>query len=321
MTRERLFIFDTTLRDGAQTQGVDFSVEDKRQIALALDTSGRGLHRRRLAGRQSHRHGLLCRTSGPETCPLHRLRHDQAGRAQRRQRSVAGAGAGCALSMPSAWWARPAPIRSRWRWKFRWKRISTISPAPWKPFSAKSASRCSMPSISSTATRPIPTMPCPASRPPMRRAPDGSCCATPMAAPCRKRPIAIVSDVKDQAARRARWASMPITTPNKRWRCRWPRSAPARARSRARSNGLGERCGNANLCSLLPNLMLKEPFASQFETGVSLENLKQLTHVSRLAGRDPEPRAQPLCALCRRVGLHPQGRPACLGGDEESRDL
>ena len=47
-------------------------------------------------------------------------------------------------------------------------------------------------------------------------------------------------------------------------------------------NGLGERCGNANLCSLLPNLMLKEPFASQFETGVTRENLAQLTHVSRL---------------------------------------
>ena len=27
MTRERLTLFDTTLRDGAQTQGVDFSVE------------------------------------------------------------------------------------------------------------------------------------------------------------------------------------------------------------------------------------------------------------------------------------------------------
>ena len=40
MNKERLFIFDTTLRDGAQTQGVDFSVEDKRQIALALDDLG-----------------------------------------------------------------------------------------------------------------------------------------------------------------------------------------------------------------------------------------------------------------------------------------
>src|SRR5476649_1348800 len=40
MTRERITLFDTTLRDGAQTQGVDFSVEDKRQIALALDSLG-----------------------------------------------------------------------------------------------------------------------------------------------------------------------------------------------------------------------------------------------------------------------------------------
>src|SRR5258707_2390341 len=40
MSRERLYLFDTTLRDGAQTQGVDFSVEDKRQIALALDGLG-----------------------------------------------------------------------------------------------------------------------------------------------------------------------------------------------------------------------------------------------------------------------------------------
>ena len=40
MTRDRLFIYDVTLRDGAQTQGVDFSVEDKHQIALTLDALG-----------------------------------------------------------------------------------------------------------------------------------------------------------------------------------------------------------------------------------------------------------------------------------------
>jgi 2-isopropylmalate synthase len=40
MTRERLYLFDTTLRDGALTTGVDFSLEDKRQIAAMLDELG-----------------------------------------------------------------------------------------------------------------------------------------------------------------------------------------------------------------------------------------------------------------------------------------
>ena len=37
---ERVFLFDTTLRDGAQTYGVDFSVADKIAIAQALDQLG-----------------------------------------------------------------------------------------------------------------------------------------------------------------------------------------------------------------------------------------------------------------------------------------
>lgn len=40
MARERLYLFDTTLRDGAQTQGVDFNVEDKKVLASALDKIG-----------------------------------------------------------------------------------------------------------------------------------------------------------------------------------------------------------------------------------------------------------------------------------------
>ena len=40
MSKERLYIFDTTLRDGAQTQGVDFSVNDKEKVASALDNLG-----------------------------------------------------------------------------------------------------------------------------------------------------------------------------------------------------------------------------------------------------------------------------------------
>src|SRR5262249_43375476 len=40
MTRERLYLFDTTLRDGAQTNGVDFTLSDKLAIAQMLDDLG-----------------------------------------------------------------------------------------------------------------------------------------------------------------------------------------------------------------------------------------------------------------------------------------
>ncbi len=40
MTKQRLFLFDTTLRDGQQTPGIDFSVEDKIAIAKLLDEFG-----------------------------------------------------------------------------------------------------------------------------------------------------------------------------------------------------------------------------------------------------------------------------------------
>ena len=40
MSKEKLYIFDTTLRDGAQTQGVDFSLDDKEKISVALDDLG-----------------------------------------------------------------------------------------------------------------------------------------------------------------------------------------------------------------------------------------------------------------------------------------
>ena len=36
MSKEKIYIFDTTLRDGAQTEGVNFSIDDKNKIAKAL---------------------------------------------------------------------------------------------------------------------------------------------------------------------------------------------------------------------------------------------------------------------------------------------
>ncbi|MDJ0514218.1 MAG: citramalate synthase [Methyloceanibacter sp.] len=47
-------------------------------------------------------------------------------------------------------------------------------------------------------------------------------------------------------------------------------------------NGLGERCGNANLTSIVPTLLLKEHYAERFETKISPETLGTLTHASRI---------------------------------------
>ena len=46
-------------------------------------------------------------------------------------------------------------------------------------------------------------------------------------------------------------------------------------------NGIGERCGNANLATIIPTLMLKPVFSDRFEIGVSEAQLQDLTRVSR----------------------------------------
>ena len=48
----RVYLYDTTLRDGAQTNGVDFTLHDKRLIASLLDDPVR----RRAMGTAAHTH-------------------------------------------------------------------------------------------------------------------------------------------------------------------------------------------------------------------------------------------------------------------------
>ena len=75
-------------------------------------------------------------------------------------------------------------------------------------------------------------------------------------------------------------------------------------------NGLGERCGNANLTSLIPTLLLKEPYASQLDIGVSHDALKTLTRTSRLLddilNRVPSRQAPYVgsAAFAHKAGLH-----------------
>ncbi|MHC1708882.1 MAG: citramalate synthase [Methanomassiliicoccales archaeon] len=69
-------------------------------------------------------------------------------------------------------------------------------------------------------------------------------------------------------------------------------------------NGLGERCGNANLCSVIPNLVLK----MKVETGVkNLDQLSKLSHfVAEMANVSPDPRAPYVgkSAFAHKGGIH-----------------
>ncbi len=75
-------------------------------------------------------------------------------------------------------------------------------------------------------------------------------------------------------------------------------------------NGLGERCGNANLVTLIPSLLLKDPYSSLYETGVDLDKLSSLTSISRtlddILNRVPDKWAAYVgsSAFAHKAGLH-----------------
>ncbi len=75
-------------------------------------------------------------------------------------------------------------------------------------------------------------------------------------------------------------------------------------------NGIGERCGNANLISIVPTLALKPAFADRFETGISTEALTGISRLSRafdeLLNRAPEAQAPYVgaSAFATKAGIH-----------------
>jgi 2-isopropylmalate synthase len=75
-------------------------------------------------------------------------------------------------------------------------------------------------------------------------------------------------------------------------------------------NGLGERCGNANLVSIIPTLKLKPEFSEKFEIAISDEKLKTLAHVSHtiddMLNRAPNRHAPYVgeSAFATKAGIH-----------------
>ena len=75
-------------------------------------------------------------------------------------------------------------------------------------------------------------------------------------------------------------------------------------------NGLGERCGNANLISIIPSLILKKHFNNRFKINIDKTKLKEITKLSRILddilNRVPN-KASPYvgaAAFTHKAGLH-----------------
>lgn len=75
-------------------------------------------------------------------------------------------------------------------------------------------------------------------------------------------------------------------------------------------NGIGERCGNANLVTLIPTLALKEAYNARFEIGIDTEKLAGLTKLAHtfdeLLNRSPDHQAPYVgaSAFATKAGIH-----------------
>jgi len=280
MDDRRVYLFDSTLRDGAQTQGVDFSVADKQAIAEALDRFGVDYVEGGWPGANPTDDAFFAAPPAFE-----RARLTAFGMTRRPGRSAGNdPGLAALLGNPA-----PAVCMVGKAWDFHVDvalgiaRNENIAMIGESVAHARARGRETMFDaehfFDGYKSNPAYALDC------VREAHRAGArwivlCDT-NGGTMPEQVYAIVSAVKDKLP----GAALGIHVHNDTEQAVAVSLAAVRAGARqvqGTLNGLGERCGNANLCSLLPNLLLKEPFASQFETGISLENLKQITHVSRL---------------------------------------
>ena len=280
MTRERVYLFDTTLRDGAQTQGVDFSVEDKRTIALALDSIGIDYVEGGWPGANPTDTAFFS-----DVPRLQHARFTAFGMTKRSGRSAANDPGLAALLSTKA----PALCLVGKSWDFQ---VNVALEIPL----AENIDNIAESIAAVVAKKREALFDAEHFFDGYRSNPDYALSALKAAFDAGARWLVlcdtnggtlpedayrIVSEVKAKLPT----ANLGVHAHNDTEQAVAVSLAALRGGARqiqGTLNGLGERCGNANLCSVLPNLMLKKSYAEKFETGVSAEQLAKLTHVSRL---------------------------------------
>ncbi|MCW0235923.1 MAG: citramalate synthase [Ferrovibrio sp.] len=309
MARDRVYLFDTTLRDGAQTQGVDFSVEDKRVIAGALDRLGVAYIEGGWPGANPTDSEFFAAKPG-----LKRSKFVAFGMTRRPGRSAENDPGLAAILNASA----DAACLVGKSWDFQVDVALGISKAENLELIADSiaAAHKKLGEAMFDAEHFF----------------DGYKANPQFAFDCVKAALdagarwAVLCDTNggtmpweveritgEVVAKLGDGARLGIHTHNDTENAVANTLAAVRAGVRqvqGTLNGLGERCGNANLIALIPSLMLKPWFAEHVDIGLSAQDLTHLTATSRildeLLNRAPNRHAAYVgaSAFAHKGGLH-----------------
>ena len=308
MTRERLYLFDTTLRDGQQTQGVDFSLDDKQRIAMALDSLGLDYIEGGWPGANPTDSDFFAQAPKTRATFTAFGMTKRAGRSAANDEVLAGVlnantPAVCLVGKTHDFHVATAleiTLDENLE-NIRASIAHLVAQGREALFDAEHF-------FDGYKANPDYALAC--------------CKAAHEAGArwivlCDTNGGALPHDVR-KATKAVIEAGIPGThvgihthndTENAVANSLVAVAAGAR-QIQGTLNGLGERCGNANLTSLIPTLLLKEPFASQFDIGVSREKLTELTQISRLLdeilNRVPNAHAPYVgaSAFVHKAGLH-----------------
>jgi len=306
--KERLYLFDTTLRDGAQTTGVDFSVEDKRRIAAVLDELGVDYVEGGFPGANVTDTQFLAEPSS-----LVNARMTAFGMVKRAGRSVSN-DAGLQAVLSSRADAICLVAKS---WDYHVRVALGISNEE-----NLAAVEQSVKAIVDTGREAM--IDCEHFFDGFKGNRDYALAVARTAYEAGARWVVLcdtnggtlphqVERVVGEVAKVVPGSHLGIHTHNDTENAVANSLMAVRAGCRqvqGTLNGIGERCGNANLTSIIPTLLLKSEFADRFETQITPGCLRTLTHASRVLdevlNRSPDRHAPYVgeSAFATKAGIH-----------------
>ncbi len=280
MSKERLYLYDTTLRDGAQTTGVDFSLEDKRRIAAVLDGLGVDYIEGGYPGANATDTAFFAAKPAFKSA-----RFTAFGMTKRAGRSISNDPGFQALVQSAA----DSVCLVAKSWDYHVRVALGISNEENLAGIAESVQAV-------IASGREAMLDCEHFFDGYKGNREYALAVAQAALDAGARWIVLcdtnggtlpheVERIVSDVASRIPGSRLGIHTHNDTENAVANTLAAVRAGVRqiqGTLNGLGERCGNANMSSIIPTLLLKTEFAERFETGITAERLRTLTHASRV---------------------------------------